>query len=318
MHHLTRKFYDSFRVPANNVIPVEEVYARYGRELALRLACNAGNEQCLTDTFVQNRRVGVDNLPVPRGLETVTYCSGFRGINKQTEWVAMWHRMQATTDATVKTQMINGLGCSDDPVVLKDYLESIFGAGTSVSYTQAQRRSVFTSVLNSRSGLTAIIKFMKDFELNIISSLAYTLETLLTNIANTIKTRDQQIEFLDYLNTLTHLDSAAYRRVSNVVGNNMAVQQQPQNAEFMAMIQSILAQLGQETTTTAAPPTTAPTTTAPPTTASPTTAPPTTAPPSGNTTTSAPEEDTTQGASSIGIKMITLITSVFVVNSLKY
>lgn len=325
VRHLSEKFYDTFKVPANGVIPVEEVYARYSRELALKLACNSGNQQCLQDTFAQNRRVGVQDIPVPKGIEAVIFCSGFRGMNKQEEWVATWLKMQNTTDATYKTQLINGLGCSDDPVVLKDYLESMLGAGNSVSYNQAQRRSLFSAVLNSHSGLEVIIKFMEDFELEIRSSLGYSLEEILSIIARTVKTRTQQLAFMDYFFTLTHLETEAFRRVSTIVGNNFLAQQEPQNAEFMLIIQRILAGLNQEDTTENTPPTPTENTPPTPTETSPTTTPtsPTQTPepssPAPSTTTpGTPGESSTLGASSIGIKLITLIGSIFVAHFLKY
>ena len=295
------------------------------------------------DTYVQNRLFADPDRSIPRGLENVIFCSGFRGTNKQDEWVAAWRKMQNTSDTTFKTQLINGLGCSDDPIILKDYLESILGAGNSVNYNQAQRRSVFTSVLNSHSGLTSVINFLKDFELEISSSLGYDLENLLTIVARTIKTRTQQIEFSDYLLTLTHLESEAYRRVLNLAGGNLLTQQQGQNAEFLSIIQRILGGWTEETTPTTpiTPPTvtpTSPTTQAPtnPPTTQPPTNPPTTQPPTNLPTspppteepttvpTSAPTtpapaaESTTIGASSIGIKLVTLITSIFVAHTLKY
>lgn len=342
---MSAKFYDSFKVPENNVIPVEDVYERFSRELAFKLACNAENEQCLTDTYIQNHLFADHDRKIPKGMENVIFCSGFRGTNKAGEWTEMWKKMQSTSDATFKSQAINGLGCSDDKAVLKDYLESTLGAGNSVNYTQAERRAVVSAVLISYSGLDAVINFFKDFELDILRSFGYgTLEAMVTVPARTVKTREQQATFMDYLLTLTHLDAETYRRIATIVGNNFVAQQQPTNANLMDIIGKILGGLNQETTTevltpptptqtnptptnptptnpTPPPPTQTNPTTTVSTTTNPTSTNPTSTisdqPTSSSTPLTTESTTTTLGASSLGIKMITLIMCFFVAMFLK-
>ena len=371
---LSSKFYDTQRV-SDFIFNPEGVFDRFSRELALKLACNSGSSQCLFDTSVIVHLFLDPEIDrkVPKGLESVIFCSGMRGVGKQDDFIAMWNKMNNSTDATFRSQAINALGCSDDPTALKDYLQSILGAESSVSYTQAERRSVFSSVLNSKSGLDAIINFMIDFELDIIRSLGYTLENTLSVVARSIKVRPQQTVFQQYLRTLPNLDIDAFNRVSALAENNFVIQDQTPNAEIIEIIRKINA--GQETTeteptepttvstmptisttqtvqptsptlpttvptqpttvptqptTVPTQPTTVPTqpTTAPtqPTTVptQPTTVPtqPTTAPTQPTTeapTTPSPQsESTTQGASSISVKIVTLVASIFIAFSIKF
>lgn len=334
MRRLSAKFYDGHKIPSDNVIPAEEVYERYNRDLALKLACNSGNEQCLSDTAAQIHRFASLNIPVPKGLENNIYCSGLRGTGKQDDWVSLWRKMSSTPDATLKTQLIAALGCTDDTEALKDYLESTLGAGNSVNYTQAQRRNVLSAVLNSHSGLEVVINFFKDFELNIMSSFGYSLENLLNVAAVTVKTRDQQIMFTDYLFTLTHLDSEAFRRLTTTATNSVQNQLQRQNANFLDTIITLNEAWVEDTTTvipssTPEPPgtiTTSSSTVTQSTQTSPgvtqtteavTTQGPTSTLPT-NEGTSPTAETTTQGASTISIKLVTLFTSVLVAYTLKY
>jgi hypothetical protein len=214
-------------------------------------------------------------------------------------------------------------------------------------------------VLNSYTGLEAVIEFFKEFELDILRNFGYgSLEAMITVPARTVKTREQQAMFMDYMLTLSNLDGEAFKRVSTIVGANFNAQQQPNNAYIMDSIKKIVAGMNQDTTTpgntpptptttpgttnvppTSAPPTPAPTTappatdaptTAPPATDAPTTAPPatdapTTAPPATDAPTTAPPgtdstttaAPTTLGASSIGIKLATIVVSLFLAMFLK-
>lgn len=225
----------------------------------MKLACNAGNAQCLSDTYVLVQQLANSNIPVPIGLEGVIYCSGFRGTGKQSTWVRMWQKMQMTSDATFKSQALSGLGCSDDPVVLKDYLESTLGSGNSVSYTTAERRNVVSAVLNSNSGLEAVISFFKDFELDILRTFGYgTLEAMVSVPARTVKTKAQQLMFMEYLLTLTHLEANGFKNVATIISNNLLVQETAANVKHMKLIRDILEDFNVVPTDT--PTTTAPTT----------------------------------------------------------
>jgi hypothetical protein len=164
-----------------------------------------------------------------------------RGPGKEGELVELWRQMAMSSDVAWKTTIINSLGCSDNEAFLKDYLESSLGAnGNNVNYTQTQRRAVFSSVLRSHSGLPIIIDFLIKFEANIISSYGQSINQVLTTVAATIKNREDQILFSDYLATVTGLTGTQYQTLSRTVANNLAQQKTPTNARQMDLIKGIL------------------------------------------------------------------------------
>lgn len=230
--------YDNFKLGADGIIPLdEEVYERYGREIATRLACNAGYEDCLKDTANVLKQFVDYNRKVPVGLENVIWCNSFKENNHPAEWVEMWNRMEHTTDTTFKSQLISSLGCSGNSTLLRDYLESTVGSEN--TYTQAQRRNILSSVLNSNVGLQAVIDFMKNFETEIMSSYGYTLEEMVAVAARTVKTRAHQTLFNNYLSLLTDLPQANATRVNTIIENNFLAQELSFYPEVMAKIQSI-------------------------------------------------------------------------------
>ncbi|KAL7036535.1 hypothetical protein ACKWTF_008841 [Chironomus riparius] len=236
---LSEKFYAKYKLPADNTIPKDSMPERYGRDLATNLACNSGNEQCLKDMNLLVRQYANDDIRIPNGLESM-YCHGFRGTGKQDEFVKVWRKMQITADTTFKTTLINGLGCTDDKDALTDYLESTLGSGASqVNYTQTERRAVFTAVLKSYSSLPVVVEFLNKFELDIISRYGWTLQTILSNVATTIRTKDDQIIFTDYLLTLQHLSIDVLASLLKTMSNNMNQQTAFTNARQMEIIKTI-------------------------------------------------------------------------------
>lgn len=148
----------------------------------------------------------------------------------------MWNKMQTTSDTTFRSQILSALGCSRNSTLLKDYLEST--VGTAITYTQAERRNVLSSVLNSNVGLQTVINFIRDFRSAILSSYSYTLEELLSVPARTIKTREQQTLFNDFLQTVTDLTEPIAGRVNSIIENNFVSQQQSFYPQVMTMVQS--------------------------------------------------------------------------------
>lgn len=290
---MSESFYDTFKLPDDGYIQFEELFERYSRELALKLACNAGNERCLSDTFNANRRFIEDGYSIPKGLENVVLCSGFRGTGKQTQWNELYRTVQSITDATLRTQILNGLGCTDDVDSLKTYLESTVAVGN--SYTQAERRTVLSAVLNSKSGLSSVISFITDFEVDIPQLFGYaSLEDVLNVPARTIKTRSQETLFVNFVNSLTNLDGANSTRITSIIDSNFRVQQETRYSNSIEFIRQYLYEQTTVEQTTQTDPPTQPTE------------------PTAEST--EPTESTTpSGAATIGIQILTLFASLFIV-----
>lgn len=238
---LSESFYDRFKVPATNAIPAEEVHERYSRELALKLACNSGNVQCLADTFAQVKSLADDNIKAPKGLENVIYCSGFRGFDKNAEWIAIYQKMQETSDSVFKMQMIFALGCTDDLELLAAFLDSAIGDDNSVNYSDSERRAVVNSVLSSHSGFEAMVHFINDFELDIQMRLGFgSTEEVLNIPAQSIKTEDQKLLFIELLANKTFLQSDELGRITSLFENNLSLQRQSPNFEIIEMIHKVV------------------------------------------------------------------------------
>lgn len=227
--------YSSYKLPTTNIIPVEEVYERYGREIATRLACNAGNEECLEDTANVLRGFIESDRPIPKGLESVVLCNSFKTASS-VEWSIMLSEMRTTSDTTFRSQILSGLGCTRNATLLQSYLESTVDSES--TYSQAERRNVLSSVLNSNVGLQAVINFIRSFRLDIQSYYSYTLEELLSVPARTVKTTAQQTAFNSFVQTLTDLSAEAAGRVNAIVENNFSAQRQTFYPQVLAMIQS--------------------------------------------------------------------------------
>ncbi len=299
---MSEQFYEANKVPDDGLIPFEELFERHSRELALKLACNAGNERCLSDTFNVNKHFIEDGHNVPKGLEGVVLCNGFRGTGKQVQWSALYNQMQTTTDSTLKSQIRAALGCTDDADSLLNYLRSTVADGN--TYTQSERQNILSATLNSQSGLSTVLSFINDFESDILRLFGYaTLEDLLNVPARTIKNPDQQTIFVEFLDTLTNLEGVNATRITAIVDNNFAVQRQVQYTKSMDFIREYLAYHQTDPTQAPTDPTQAPT--------EPTQAPtePTEAP---TEPTQAPTEPTTpsSGAVTISLRFATLFAGI--------
>lgn len=226
------------------------MYERYGRELAIKLACSAGNTDCINDAYMQTSfHAETENKLVPKGLENVIFCNGFKGSKRPPPyWHAMWNKMLETTDSTFKSQALTALGCTENSNLLKEYLESSLDMSIT-SFTQGDRRAILESVLGSKLGLEAIFSFLEEWQLDILTKYGYDtgLGPLLTTIAETIKTSEQQTMFIDYLATYPHFEPEVLARVTEIVEKNLQTQMEPQYVTIMETIQRILR--GEDTTT---------------------------------------------------------------------
>lgn len=136
--------------------------SRYARETAIRWACQSGNENCESDTY---EVVNVTSkIIVPKGLEELIYCNGLKGNERQSEWVAMWQKMQASSDEQERSLIIRSLGCSDDFESLRSFLASSIASNSDVVYRSGERLQVFNSIIKSSIGIRAAVEFLEKYE----------------------------------------------------------------------------------------------------------------------------------------------------------
>lgn len=141
---------------------------RYAREAAIRWACQSGNEDCISDTYDLVLVTTVSTVPtvptVPKGLQELIYCNGLRGNEHQSVWVAMWQKMQASSDEQERSLIIRSLGCSDDFESLRSFLASSIASNSDVVYRSGERLQVFNSIIKSSVGIRAAVEFLERYE----------------------------------------------------------------------------------------------------------------------------------------------------------
>ena len=180
---LSEKIYDKL---GSKEIEGEPFLDRYAREHAINWACRGGNEKCLSDTYDQVHVVVEHDGVVAEGLQTIVYCNGLKGLNKQDEWVGMWHKMRNSQDSAERTRIIDALGCTSDPVLLEDYLDSLLGNTGEVNYSLAERVRALQAVYqNSLIGVSATIKFMKSFTVEFLQR--FFKSTLILSFISTLE-----------------------------------------------------------------------------------------------------------------------------------
>lgn len=268
MYHMSKKFYAQYKLNSTNIIPNEIMPVRFGRELAYFMSCNAGNEDCLADTFILGERDAKDIQQIPRGLEHPVLCNYFKQKSVLNEWMGVLLRMDRlfqNVDYTLKTNYINALACTNDEGFLYELLES--SLKSSYRYTQSDRRNVFYAVLENEKGLEAAIKLLNTHATSNapVTSYGWSWQRILLNIADTIHTESEQAIFLEFLETFEHdeVTRDLLDRVSAASGNNLEDQKEQHNVKQMELIHGILDSFLEVTTTTAGStvPSTLPTTT---------------------------------------------------------
>lgn len=198
------------------------------------MACNAGNEECLEDTANVLKQFIESDRAIPAGLENVLWCNGLRTANEE-NWNEMFNKMQTTTDTSFRSQILSGLGCSRNSTLLREYLESTIRTG--VTYTQTERRNVLSAVLNSNVGLQTVTDFIRYSGSLIIEYYSYTLEEMLGVLARTVKTREQQTLFNNFLEDIPDLTEAIAGRLNVLVENNFVAQQRTFYPEVIALVE---------------------------------------------------------------------------------
>ena len=243
VHDISRTFYNFYKLPEDSSIPVEALPTRYGRYYANYFACNSGNVDCLQDAFSLVYLFANFDQKIPNGLE-ILYCAGLRGDGKEDEFKKVYEKMQVTADATFKGTLISALGCTDNPSMMVDYLFTSLGDSNSVSYTQAQRRAVFQSTLQSHHGLPVVMDFIKNYSSDMINRYAWSLQQILTEVARTIKNEEDQLYFSNVMLTMKNLSGNAYLAVSQIAYQNIEAQKLPQNVAQMDALKQIYPDLG--------------------------------------------------------------------------
>ncbi|KAG5680752.1 hypothetical protein PVAND_010239 [Polypedilum vanderplanki] len=317
---LSEHFYNQYEIVDVNLIDDDAMPIRYARELAINIACRAGNEKCWSDTFnygTVSTLLGIQKIA--RGLDYPVLCNYFKQSNDDAALQTVYNemiKMYQPFEESYKSDLMRALACTKNSDFLYNFLERSLGSqSNNINYTQSERRTIFNAVLGNENGIAAAFKLLENFQnSDIVDIYGWSWQRVLNNIASSVYTSIEQYLFLEKINTLSHpLITQEHKYAAiRVLDENLNNQRLAKNVKQMDYI-SMLLEREFGIITTIPPTTTSSTTTSSTTTSSTTTSSTTTLTESTTTTTTnlpptTTVTTTTKGATaSLSISIFTFI-----------
>jgi len=243
---------------------------RYGRQLANRIACNSGNEDCIRDAIKFGSKDVKDEQRIPPGLEEEILCNYFRHTEDQDEFINVFNRMNRLyqpSESRYKSRLINALTCTKNPEYLYEFLETSLGMhNNNVNYTRSEKRAIFNGVVVNPNGMDAIFELIENYQGNeLTSSYGWSWSTIFKNIADSVYTDIDLFRFLEHMSFIDHTRYNGMLRqdigdANKVADQNLNDQKLPSNSRQMDIILELLEREFLEITTITEEPTTQPTT----------------------------------------------------------
>jgi len=181
------------------VIDNEHRLDRYGRQIAIQLACLHGSQECLDNAAEQLENLIYSNQTLHPDVAHQIYCNGIRRSNA-TVITHLHDHLALVTRQFVRDSIVAGLGCMENTQILHGHLLMSVLPGP---YSNQERQNMLTSVLNN--GLEPLRVLMTVIRSNYggINLLNPNLvSTLLSNLAIRISTDDMFDEFASLLSHL--------------------------------------------------------------------------------------------------------------------
>lgn len=171
VHHLMERMYAKYGFVEN---ANDTIFDQFGRELAITWFCKLGDSKCHLYTSMQVTLFQESGKTFSKSVETAVICGGLRSrYSTSFEWNALYKVMQSSTDQALRLRFIDGLGCTEDPIILKNYLESTVDTSSDVNYRQHEKSRLLSVVYTSSSaGVVAALNFISENHDDIVSSYA--------------------------------------------------------------------------------------------------------------------------------------------------
>lgn len=184
-----------------NIVPNELRVDRYARAIAIDLACQARLTRCLAESEEELENFMTSGTPIAPDLVATIYCNGVRGANESTRAFMQAELMQSGRQFE-RNSIIAGLGCIEDPTVLRSHLLTAILPG--LAFSTAERTNILNSPLNhGDASLQVMIDFLR-FNYGGINLISPTLVgTICSNIAIRISSERM---FETFSGLLTHLE----------------------------------------------------------------------------------------------------------------
>lgn len=166
---LARRMYAKYGLEEK---PDDTLMDKFAREVAIDWTCRMGDAKCLTDTYAYARKIAFEGYDAPDSLEIVYLCHGLKGFNKQTEYAAVFTKMQQSEDQAERVRLIDAMLCSTDPEVLKNLMETAITSSGETYYRAHERsRIVSNAYIRSPVGLEVTTQIISEFYNEFVSML---------------------------------------------------------------------------------------------------------------------------------------------------
>jgi aminopeptidase N len=137
----------------------EPYFDRLARNVAIKWACYVGSEECLEATNARVKEFISTNVLFEADSRSTIMCNGLRQAD-ETDFLAVWTKMQASAVAVDRNLMITALGCSQNVDLLKVLLGTCI-VDADVNYSNAERGNILTAVIQGGIvGVEAVIEFL--------------------------------------------------------------------------------------------------------------------------------------------------------------
>lgn len=137
----------------------ESIPNKYARIVAIKWACLTGSNDCRS-TLHWKLTNALHGGFTPPNLKKAIYCDGLHAGDRK-EFMFLWNKMLETQDQAERELIIQCLGCSVNPGILRELLDSLIG-GNDKNYREEERLSILESVyLENAVGLQQTMEFLK-------------------------------------------------------------------------------------------------------------------------------------------------------------
>lgn len=176
------------------VVANEPKLDRYGRNIAINLACQAGLESCLTDSAEKLRQLmTVKDFKISPDLQSAIYCNALRTADSDA-FFFLQNKMLSSEDQAERTLIIAALGCSQDETLLKSFLNLAITPGDALRLQEKFR--VFAAPANNGElGLRVLMNFVEKNFHAILAVSPSQVSSILSSIAARIASETILTEF---------------------------------------------------------------------------------------------------------------------------
>lgn len=199
---------------------------RLNRPLAMKWACRSGVAACLDDTLAALTTAIDTGATLDPDLESAIYCHGMRKAGKEL-FTKFLGQAVSSASATVRSNILNGLGCNEDESVLEEALLMAIANADNFLTVGEQRTFINAVFANSAVGFHTVLHLVsRDATADQVKAIyGTTYATFLNNMAQ-YATTDHFLE--DFETTLAKYDDITASSKTTILNRIKA------NLEFVA------------------------------------------------------------------------------------